>query len=102
MPRRAITVGSILRRLNPKDNPVLQSGSSPGAESKQPDSSPGQTTELEAFAGAVKALERAKGVVAGRCARLLALPIDGVLDIVKACSVRSAIDSKFRFIERLH
>ncbi|KAF7976369.1 hypothetical protein HWV62_6931 [Athelia sp. TMB] len=87
MPPRAITVGSILRRLKrqPKDNPVLLSGSSPGVESEQLDSSPGQTTELEAFAGAVKALEHAKGVVAGRCVQLLASPIDGVLDVAKAC-----------------
>ena len=94
MPRRVITVGSILQ---PKDHSVLQPGSSLGAESRQPDSSAGQTSELEAFTEAVKVLEHAKKVGAGRCVRLLALPIDGVLDVVKACSMRSNLDSKFHF-----
>ena len=56
------------------------------------DSSIGQVSELEAYAEAVHTLEQLKEVIAGRCARLLALPIDGLLDVVNACSVSSPAD----------
>ncbi|KZP07245.1 hypothetical protein FIBSPDRAFT_290164 [Athelia psychrophila] len=49
-------------------------------------SPPGQISELEVFAKAVRTLEQAKQVIAGRCVRLLASPIDGLLDVVAACS----------------
>ncbi|KAF7972472.1 hypothetical protein HWV62_17892 [Athelia sp. TMB] len=49
------------------------------------DPSVGQTYELEGFAAAIRALERAKEMAGGRCVSLLVLPIDGLLDVVKAC-----------------
>lgn len=43
--------------------------------------------ELEAFTEAVQALKQAQEVIAGRCACLLALPIDALFDVTKACNV---------------
>ena len=50
------------------------------------DSSIAQTSELDAFAEAVQALEQAKQVIAGRCEPLLALPVQASLDVVKVSS----------------
>ena len=64
------------------------SSSPPDTEDIGPDSPTGQTFALEAFVEAVQALEQAKEVIAGRCERLLASPIHGLLDVVKTCRVR--------------
>ena len=76
----------------PKDPSSLRSGSPLDTEANATDSAAGQTSELEAFEEAVQALKEAKEAVAGRCVRLLALPIDGLLAVVKACSVSSDLD----------
>ncbi|KZP02890.1 hypothetical protein FIBSPDRAFT_845430 [Athelia psychrophila] len=55
-------------------------------ESHRSNSPPGQTSELEVFAEAVRTLEQAKQAIAGRCVRFLTSPIDGLLDVVAACS----------------
>ncbi|KZP14099.1 hypothetical protein FIBSPDRAFT_868610 [Athelia psychrophila] len=55
-------------------------------KSHRSNSPPGQISELEVFAEAVRTLEQAKQVIAGRCVRLLASPIDGLLDVVAVCS----------------
>ncbi|KAF7983214.1 hypothetical protein HWV62_23492 [Athelia sp. TMB] len=78
------------RRLNgwSKCLSLLWPGSHIADEGNQSGFSTSWTSELEleAFAEAVHALEQAKKVIAGRCTRLLALPIDALLDVAKACS----------------
>ena len=111
MPSKGVVVGSVLGDLpvlgnvaattslqlkrsdeeypdgRPKDTSALQSDSATDLSTEQP-------SELEAYATAVKALEQTKEVIAGRCARLLSLPIEGVLDVANACSVSSRVDFK--------
>ncbi|KAF7969164.1 hypothetical protein HWV62_28218 [Athelia sp. TMB] len=58
------------------------------------DLSTGQVSEPEAYAEAVHTLEQLKEVVAGKCSRLLALPIDGLLDVANACSTNDQDDGK--------
>ena len=65
-------------------------------EDKDPDCATGQTSELEAFTDAVQALEKVQGIITGRSARLLALPIDELLGVAKACSVSFDLDFKSR------
>ena len=80
----------------PKDPSVKQSGSPLQAEDNGPDLPALQASELEPFAEAVQALGRAKAVIAGRWPLILALPIDGLLDVVEACSVSHHFTSKCR------
>ncbi|KZP02317.1 hypothetical protein FIBSPDRAFT_77776, partial [Athelia psychrophila] len=54
-------------------------------ESNRSNSPPRQISKLEVFAKAVRALEQAKQVIAGRCVHILASPVDGLLDVVQAC-----------------
>ncbi|KAF7977335.1 hypothetical protein HWV62_4119 [Athelia sp. TMB] len=81
------------RRLNgrPKCLSLLWPGSHIDDEGNQSGFSTSRTSELEleAFAEAVYALEQAKKVIAGRCARLLAWPVDTLLDVVEACSLNA-------------
>ena len=58
-----------------------------------------QDAELETFEKAVQVLEQVKQVVAGREAPLLMWPIDGLLDVVRACSVCSHPYLKSRLAE---
>ena len=78
----------------PEDPSTVQSDSPPDIEDQRPDLSTGQTPELETYAEAVQAVEQAKEVIAGRCVRLLTLPIEGLLDVANACSVSSRVDYK--------
>ena len=114
MSRKGVIVGSILGGLailgivavitfiqlqhsderQPKDPSVLQSGSPLETEDQGSGPPTGQISELEAFAEAVQALEQAQQVIAGRCASLLALPIDVLFDVVKACSVSPQLGFK--------
>ncbi|KAF7973065.1 hypothetical protein HWV62_16246 [Athelia sp. TMB] len=49
-------------------------------------SSCGLAYEHEVFAETARALEQVKEVIAGSCLRLLASPIDGLLDVIRTCS----------------
>ena len=109
MPSKGIVVGSVfgilaflgivaaitfLQLKRSEKTPLLHSDRPPGIEDTGPDLFTGQTSELEAFAEAVRVLEQAKEVIAGRCVRLLTLPIEGLLDVVNACSVSFRVDLK--------
>ncbi|KAF7980731.1 hypothetical protein HWV62_36743 [Athelia sp. TMB] len=78
MPSRGISVRSGLR-----DPHILQSDLPPDVADTGLDSSTGGRFELDAHA---ETLEQAKAVIAGECVRLLALPIEGLRDVVNACS----------------
>ncbi|KAF7980738.1 hypothetical protein HWV62_36757 [Athelia sp. TMB] len=63
-----------------------QDGRPKGSSALPTDLAAEQPSELEAYVEAVKALEQTKEVLAGRCVRLLTLPVEGVLDVARACS----------------
>ncbi|KAF7979119.1 hypothetical protein HWV62_43335 [Athelia sp. TMB] len=80
----------------PNDHSILDSDLPVKPEDKDSDCTTGPTFELEAFAFAVQALEKVQGIVTGRSARLLALPIDELLSVAKACIVSFDLNCKSR------
>ncbi|KAF7974794.1 hypothetical protein HWV62_11287 [Athelia sp. TMB] len=70
----------------PKDLFVKQSGSPLQAGDNGPVLPALQASELEPFAEAIQALRQAKAVIACKWPPILVLPIDGLLDVVEACS----------------
>ena len=106
MPSKGIVVGCVvgvlavlgfvaaikfLQLKRSERTPLLQSDWPPEIEATGPDLLTGQASELEAFEEAVRVLERTNEAIAGT---FLTPPIEGLLDLVNACSVSSRIDLK--------
>ncbi|KAF7982225.1 hypothetical protein HWV62_29426 [Athelia sp. TMB] len=77
-----------------KDTPAPHSSSLADAGDEGLGSSAAQIKELEALAEAAQSLEQAKRVIAGSRMGLLVSPINGLLDVVKACGVRSHLQTQ--------